>query len=150
MQQRRCSPVQWRRRCKSSSYFVPLFWRWFAALRQTMSREKLTKLVQRRKFERKKITATDVSRRERKIHSRVKPPESMHDNKALYCCANWATKQQGSSWDALLAERECITTLLLLALDEAKAKEEKRASPWIFTARTTKPKKRKRNLKKRS
>lgn len=54
MQQRRCSPVQRRRRCKSSSYFVLLFWRWFAALRQTMSREKLTKLVQRRKFERKK------------------------------------------------------------------------------------------------
>jgi len=43
-----------------------------------------------------------------------------------------------------------MTTLLLLALDEAKAKEQKRASPWIFTARKTKPKKRKRNLKKRS
>jgi hypothetical protein len=33
--------------------------------------------------------------------------------------------------------------LLLLALDEAKAKEQKRASPWIFTARTMKPKKEK-------
>jgi hypothetical protein len=78
--------------------------------------------------EKHQIRAIFQEQRERKkaTSPRSVAPESTCDNKT-----------KCKQLEKLLVRCACITAFLSVALDEAKRKEKK-ASPWIFTARTTK------------